>query len=219
MQPNKETRPTATGANPAKFLRALLVIWILAVNPGLVLIGHSQTAVIDSAWWTYQQDCNGNGCWAGTLPGDHARLNWHPDATNCNGTLTVFEVVYSRPCASNDWTAIYTNAPHSIVGCRSSDAQFLDVAMGSNCACSDYKIEVYQPGQLQPDYVRSDADDANLSQHGEKLLAEDQCQNDLFASGEFLDGPSGSVSSGNQTATKEPGEPDHAGNAGGHSLW
>ena len=83
-------------------------------------VARAQTAVLADAWWTYQQDCNGDGCKAGTLFGDHARLNWSPDVTNCNGTLTVFEIVYFKPCASNTWTAIYTNSPHSISGCACS---------------------------------------------------------------------------------------------------
>src|ERR1051326_5118413 len=89
------------------------VIWILTASVGFTFNGLSQTAVIDSAWWTYQQDCNGDGCWAGTLAGDRARLNWQPDVTNCNGTLTVYEIVYAEPCGSSAWTAIYTNAAHS----------------------------------------------------------------------------------------------------------
>src|SRR5437588_1144416 len=64
----------------------------------------SQVATIDDAWWTYQQDCNADGCQAGALAGDFARLNWNPDVTNCNGTLTVYEIVYSKPCASSSWT-------------------------------------------------------------------------------------------------------------------
>src|SRR5258707_9762721 len=91
----------------------------------------SQTTTIADAWWTCQQDCNGDNCQAGTLAGGMARLNWNPDVTNCNGTLTVYEVVYSKPCISNSWTALYTNSPHTIVGCRSSDSQSFDVQMSA----------------------------------------------------------------------------------------
>src|SRR5690348_13400483 len=107
----------------------------------------SQTATIDDAWWSYQQDCNGDNCQAGTLAGDFARLNWNPDVTNCNGSLSVFEIVYTKPCSSGSWTALYTNSPHSIIGCQSGDAQSLDVQMGSGCVCRDYKIEIYRSGQ------------------------------------------------------------------------
>src|SRR5712671_6515627 len=93
------------------------LLWLLP------FCGLAQVATIDDAWWTYQQDCNGDGCLAGTLAGDFARLNWNPDVTNCNGTLTVYEIVYSKPCSSNSWTALFTNSAHTIVGCRSSDSQ------------------------------------------------------------------------------------------------
>jgi Lysyl oxidase len=179
----------------------------------------SQIATIDDAWWTYQQDCNGDGCQSGTLTGDFERLNWNPDVTNCNGTLTVYEIVYSKPCASSTWTALSTNAPHSITGCRSSDSQSLDVQMASGCACWDYKIEICRNGHPQPDYVRSSTNDVDLFHHQEQLLAEDVCPNDDFAACVMLSGSYGSRAAHNIDATKQPGEPNHAGDPGGKSLW
>jgi hypothetical protein len=179
----------------------------------------AQTAVLADAWWTYQQDCNGDGCKAGTLFGDHARLNWSSDVTNCNGTLNVFEIVYSKPCISNAWTAIYTNSLHAINGCASENQRSYDVAMGSSCACRDYKIEVYRQGQSTPDDVRSGSNDPDLTQHKEQLLSEDYCLSDFFATCVTLNGAYGTESDDNTYATKEPGEPNHAGNPGGKSLW
>jgi hypothetical protein len=43
--------------------------------------------------------------------------------------------------------------------------------------------------------------------------------NDDFAAAVTLVGPTGSVSANNHGATLEVGEPAHAGNAGGHSIW
>jgi hypothetical protein len=43
--------------------------------------------------------------------------------------------------------------------------------------------------------------------------------NDFFANATMLSGSSGVVSGNSTNATKENGEPDHAGNAGGKSLW
>jgi hypothetical protein len=43
--------------------------------------------------------------------------------------------------------------------------------------------------------------------------------NDNFAFADLLTGASVSVTTSNTFATKEPGEPNHAGNPGGHSLW
>jgi len=196
-------------------------LFICGVIAGLAFVpgARAQTAVIADAWWTYQQDCNGDGCHAGTLPGDLARLNWSPDVQDCNGSLTVYEIVYSKPCGVLQWTAIYTNSPHSIVGCRSSDAQFRDVPMAGGCACRDYKIEIYRAAQTVPDDVRSGTNDVDLFQHQEQLLSEDYCLSDDFATAASISGVVGSHFDNNTYATKEPGEPDHAGNAGGHSLW
>src|SRR5437667_4729521 len=46
-----------------------------------------------------------------------------------------------------------------------------------------------------------------------------QPPNDAFANGQSLSGSTGSVSGSNVNATKETGEPNHAGNSGGHSVW
>jgi hypothetical protein len=185
----------------------------------LPLAGPAQLATIDDAWWTYQQDCNGDGCQAGTLAGDLARLNWNPDVTNCNGSLTVFEIVYAKPCSTNTWAALYTNSAHAIVGCRSSDSQFYDVHMDASCGCWDYKIEIYRSGHTLPDYVRSSTNDPDLFQHKEQALTEDVCPNDDFSACVTLSGSYGVRASHNLTATKQPGEPDHAGNSGGKSVW
>jgi hypothetical protein len=43
--------------------------------------------------------------------------------------------------------------------------------------------------------------------------------NDMFANATLITGSSATVAGSNIGATKESGEPDHAGNAGGHSVW
>jgi hypothetical protein len=43
--------------------------------------------------------------------------------------------------------------------------------------------------------------------------------NDAFSSAQVLSGASTAATGNNGDATKEPGEPNHAGNAGGHSVW
>ncbi|TMJ92969.1 MAG: hypothetical protein E6G67_13835 [Actinobacteria bacterium] len=43
--------------------------------------------------------------------------------------------------------------------------------------------------------------------------------NDMFAAAQAIAGGSGVVSGSTVSATKEPGEPAHAGNAGRHSVW
>jgi hypothetical protein len=43
--------------------------------------------------------------------------------------------------------------------------------------------------------------------------------NDSLGTAQLLTGSSATASGNNGDATKEPGEPNHAGNAGGHSVW
>lgn len=202
------------------FAKALPPFW-WAVLASVVLVsrGAAQTALVSDAWWTFQQDCNGDGVKAGTLEGDFARLNWASDVANCNGTLTVYEKIYYRPCGASAWTPIFTNAPHIIVGCRSIDQQSVDISMGAGGECRDYKIEVYRQGVANPDGLRSSTNDVDLAQHREQGLAEDFCLSDFFATCIALNGRAGSQSDNSFHATKETGEPAHAGNAGGHSLW
>jgi len=205
-------------ARPAPASRCACFLIFFAVL-GVCLSARSQSAQVGDAWWTYQQDCNGDGCKAGTLPGNMARLNWTPQVEDCNGTLSVFEIVYRRACGTTSWSPIYTNSIHSITGCRTLGEQSLNVVMASGCACREYKIEIYQPGQSVPDDYRSVTNDPDLGQHQEQLLSEDFCLSDFFATCASLSGRSGTEVDENTYATKEPGEPNHAGNAGGRSLW
>jgi len=61
--------------------------------------------------------------------------------------------------------------------------------------------------------------DGFLSAQGAVGLAWKLPSNDDLASAETIAGRSGTTSSSNVLATKETGEPDHAGNAGGASIW
>jgi lysyl oxidase len=185
----------------------------------LARTAQSQTAFIADAWWTFRQDCDGDGNKAGTLPDNLARLNWAPDVANCNGTLTVFEVVSHRSCGTATWTPIYTNTPHSITGCGSVGQQYVDVQMGSAGTCREVRIQVFRNGRTNPDDTRSPTNDVDLGPHREELLAEDFCLSDFFATCVTLNGSFGSESDNNSYATREAGEPAHAGNAGGHSAW
>ena len=203
----------------SKRSRMALFVTIVFTLPAVLCNVSAQTVFISDAWWTFQQDCNGDGCKAGTLPGEMARLNWEPDVTNCTGTVLVFEKVYVRSCGSLAWTTMYTNPPHAITACRSLNQQYVDLPFGADCVCRDYKIEIYRNGRTVPDHTRSNTNDADLAQHKEQMLAQDFCLSDMFASCISLRGPAGSESDNNQNATKEPSEPNHAGNAGGRSLW
>src|SRR6516162_2873143 len=164
MKQHSKNSEIPAGSRLARGFCLIVVVSSLA----LVFNAAAQTAYVADAWWSYQQDCNGDGCWAGTMPGNLARLNWEPDVTNCNGTLTVYEKVYTRACGTTQWTAIFTNAPHNVSGCSTLNQQHLDLPLSAGCVCSDYKIEVYRNGQVNPDYTRSSTNDPSLSQHREQ---------------------------------------------------
>ena len=132
------------------------------------------TATIYDAWWTNQQDCDADGCFAG-INSDYARLNWDPDVLDCSGSLLVYEKVYYKGCSSSTWTLGLTTTNHTITACSTSDQQGVDVAMGSGCACYDYKIEIYRVGQASPDYTRDPSNDPDLNDHKEELLSQDPC--------------------------------------------
>lgn len=195
-------------------LLGISLLWLAIQQPAT-----AQTAKVSDAWWSYEQDCDGDGNKAGTLAGDFARLNWFPDVSNCNGTLNVFEVISYRPCSTTPWTPLYTNANHTIIGCSVPNQRYLDIQMGASGECRDYKIEIFRVGQINPDSIRSSTNDVQLAQHKEEQLVQDTCANDAFASCVVLSGTAGTRSDNNSTATKEAEEPDHAGNPGGHSLW
>jgi hypothetical protein len=191
-----------------------------ATHFGFVPDASSQlTAYIPDAFWSYQQDCDGDGNKAGTLPGNFARLTWSPSVTNCSGTLNVFEIISQRACGTSAWTPIYTNPLHSITGCRSMGQQYVDVLMGSAGTCRDIRIQIFRQGQTNPDYTRSSTNDVDLAGHQEELLSEDSCLSDFFSTCVSLSGAFGYEADNSAYATKELGEPDHAGNPGGHSLW
>jgi len=128
------------------------------------------TATIYDAWWTYQVDTDGDGCWeAPASTGYH--LNWDPDVSvggTC--TLSVFEKVYIRQCGSASWSLWNTTASHVITGLSIANQQYIDMPAGLDCTCFEYKIEVYRTGQVTPDYTRDPTNDLDLANHREEAL-------------------------------------------------
>ena len=205
-----------SGGERTLWHKVLMVLCLLMVT---AIHGQAQTARISDAWWTYDQDCDGDGDRAGTLAGGFARLNWFPDVNNCNGTLTVREKVQYRPCGTLTWISLYTNELHQITGCVSTDVQYLDIEMGTNGECREYMISIYRDGQSVPDHRRSNTNDVHLAQRKEESLVSDLCASDTFANCMVLDGKVGFITDNTINATKQIGEPNHAGNPGAHSVW
>ena len=130
-------------------------------------------ATIYQAWWTNRVDNDGDGCYAGTIATDRARLNWDPDLVGCTGSLVVFEKVYYKQASSGTWTLYYTSSTHTITDCITGDQQYVDILISSGCSLWDYKIEVYRSNQSTPDYTRDPNNDADLNDHKEELISGD----------------------------------------------
>src|SRR3954471_15020447 len=109
---NRRIQSTHVPGNIGRHTFLLQLCCAAALLFALAQTVAAQTAYISDAWWTFQQDCDGDLAFAGTLLGNVARLNWAPAVVNCNGTLTVAEIISRRTCGSGTWTPIFTNAPH-----------------------------------------------------------------------------------------------------------
>jgi hypothetical protein len=106
--------------------------------------------------------------------------------------------------------AVYTGAS---VNALSFVAGNDDIVPGSNVQSS---VEF----DAQPNTLYAIAVDGKNGAQGNVVLnLSVAAPNDNFAQASVLTGASGTVSGINFCASKESGEPDHAGNAGGHSVW
>ncbi len=129
--------------------------------------GGPVVATIFDAWWTGEDDHDGDGC------NRSGTLNWDPDVAGCVGTLSVFERIYWKPAASATWTLLHTTAPHSITGCPPTDVQSLPFTFSSACGSFDWAIEINRVGQPLPDDTRYAANDSELNDHPEESVSDD----------------------------------------------
>ena len=129
------------------------------------------TATIFDAWWSYQTDNDGDGCWEPLDTNNSFRLNWDPDVVGCHGSISVFEKVYCRAAGTADWTLFTSTAPHLITGASPADQQYVAMPTGLRCSSWDYRIEIYRNGQVTPDYARDPSNDVDLANHKEEALA------------------------------------------------
>jgi hypothetical protein len=70
-----------------------------------------------------------------------------------------------------------------------------------------------------PDRTRTVNVPAEGATYTANFVSAPQSNNDAFASAQVISGPSGTITGNNAGATKEAGEPNHAGNPGGKSIW
>jgi Lysyl oxidase/Concanavalin A-like lectin/glucanases superfamily/Immunoglobulin I-set domain/Immunoglobulin domain len=157
-----------------------------------------------------------------SVPGDNANATKEPGEPNHAGNAGGHSVWYQ-------WTAVSTK-PVTIDTIGSSFNTLLAVYTGSSVSALTLVAsnDDIGPGDLQSRVtfsatagtVYNIAVDGFNGAIGNIVLTLNQTiGNDNFAQCQFVGGVSGLVYGSNAGATKEPGEPDHAGNPGGASIW
>jgi subtilisin-like proprotein convertase family protein len=157
-----------------------------------------------------------------SVPGFSANATKEPGEPNHAGNPGGHSVWYQ-------WTALDTKAV-TIDTLGSSFNTLLAVYTGSSLTSLSLVAsnDDIGPGQLQSRVTFSAtsgtvykiAVDGYDGASGNLILTLNQTiQNDNFANAEFIGGAGGIDYGSNLGATKEPGEPNHAGNSGGASIW
>jgi hypothetical protein len=92
------------------------------------------------------------------------------------------------------------------------DGQWIDI---TGVPDGNYTLEL----EVNPQHILQESDYSNNITRVGVTIGNATPANNNFASAQGLSGGSASVTGSNVNATKESGEPNHAGNAGGHSVW
>ncbi|PYK65642.1 MAG: hypothetical protein DME21_00610 [Verrucomicrobia bacterium] len=92
------------------------------------------------------------------------------------------------------------------------DGQWIDI---TGVPDGNYTLEM----EVNPQHILPESNYANNITRTPITIGNVPPANDNFVDAGGLSGSSASVSGSNVGATKEAGEPNHAGNAGGHSVW
>jgi subtilisin-like proprotein convertase family protein len=92
------------------------------------------------------------------------------------------------------------------------DGQWIDI---TSVPDGNYTLEL----EVNPQHILQESDYSNNITRVGVTIGSAAPANNNFANAQGLSGGSASVSGTTVNATKESGEPNHAGNAGGHSIW
>jgi hypothetical protein len=131
-----------------------------------------------------------------------------------------------------DGTPILTNAnPNRIYddcNIQGIQAGWADIYGGTETPCQWIDITGVPSGlytlemEIDPAHLLPEADESNNITRL-TVAIDDPCvatpANDNFSAAQLIAGPTALILAGNGCATKEPNEPPHAGNVGGHSVW
>ncbi|NVN90135.1 MAG: S8 family serine peptidase [Desulfuromonadales bacterium] len=172
-----------------------------ACTPGAISVG----AVYDASW-------GGPYSWGGTPP-------------TC--TDTTASAADRIPCFSNSATFLTMLAPGAFITAAGIQMAGTSQAAPHVAGALAVMRAAYPGDTLDQSVARLTANGASItdSRNGitkprlNLLAAIDSPANDLFSQRTLLSGDTGRVTAHNLKATKESGEPSHAGNSGGKSAW
>jgi hypothetical protein len=176
----------------ADFAAATVLNSVFASSPGTNFFGGKEAGEPNHAG-----DAGGNSVWFRWTPIGDGTV----DIDTCGSTIDTLLAVYTGSSV-NALTPVPTAANDDTPGCDPSDTGSrvsFPVQSGTT-----YLIAVDGKGGAQGTYT---------------LTLEGPPPNDLFASAEDLGDRSNTSGGSNQHAAKQAGEPSHAGDPGGHSVW
>jgi uncharacterized repeat protein (TIGR01451 family) len=172
-----------------------------ACTPGVVSVG----AVYDASW-------GGPYSWGGTPP-------------TCTDTSA--SVADRIPCFSNSASFLTLLAPGAFI--TAAGIQMAGTSQASPHVAGAIAVmrAAYPSDTLDQTVARLTSNGVTIidSRNGigkprlNLLAAISPPANDLFANRSSLSGDAGQITTSNLNATKESGEPSHAGNSGGRSVW
>lgn len=172
-----------------------------ACTPGAISVG----AVFDASW-------GGPYTWGGTPP-------------TC--TDTIASAVDKIPCFSNSASFLTMLAPGAFITAAGIQMAGTSQAAPHVAGALAVMRAAYPDDTLDQSTGRLTAHGVSItdSRNGitkprlNLVAALDAPANDLFSQPAQLSGDTGQITSHNLNATKESGEPSHAGNSGGKSVW
>ncbi|HEX7246261.1 MAG TPA: hypothetical protein VF245_11930 [Solirubrobacterales bacterium] len=168
-----------------------------AIEPGESIPGTTNLATKQAGEPDHAGNAGGHSVWFSWTPSSSGQAA--VSTCTLGGSLDPLLAVYTGS-ALDDLTPVASDDDGAEI-CSANDSRVVFTAS----AGTTYMIAV---------------DGKNGSEGGFELWLKAQSENDEFASAKALDaGLPGLVAGSTALATKQSGEPDHAGNAGGHSVW
>ena len=197
----------------------LRIVYAVLMVFGLVVAssGVDAAATIGSSLvFSERQDRDGDGCFAGTLSGGKFALSWNV-ANGGSPISGLYEKGYYRVMGQSSWTEMFEAVPYSMETLENR-RRSVEVPSSPGCTAWQYRVELWRNGSLHT-VIRAEGqqNEETPVQDGSPVVIPPS--NDSFASGTVINISSGQAIGSNVDATLEAGEPSHAGNSGGRSVW